>query len=135
MSLYDLTAIAQEDEIPFQHYFSTTPMAVIEVRENKARFTRYNQSYYEFMARMMGVDISRMNVRFGETPEGPGADFARQLRQCGKAGGRCVFRERMPDGSTVHTIMRRIAQNERSRTDAIAVAVMEIMDVRTEKTG
>jgi len=128
INLYDLAAIAKEEKDNFQHYFSTLPMAIIEVRGNKARFTRTNPAYRDFMERTFRFKLNDLSGSFEETPEGPGAPFVLMLRQCCKEGGRAVFDERMPDGTVVHSFMRSIAENPVNETMAAAVAVLAITE-------
>jgi len=128
INLYDLSAIAKEDADSFQHYFSTLPMAIIEVRGDAARFTRSNQAYRDFMARIFQLDLAALGDEFNATPEGPGLAFVTKLHQCCDEGGRAVFDEVLPDGTTVHSFMRRIADNPATGTRAAAVAVLAITD-------
>ncbi len=126
INLYDLSAIANEDDDSFQHYFSTLPMAIIEVQGDRARFTRSNQAYRDFMARIFRLNLATLGGGFEDTPEGPGLAFVEKLRQCCVEGGRTLFDEVMPDGATVHSFMRRIAENPLTGTIAAAVAVLAI---------
>ena len=116
----------KEEEDSVRHYFSTVPMAIIEVQGNRARFTRTNPAYRDFIARLFHIDLSALGDSFEETPEGPGNPFVVMLRQCCREGGRSVFDEKMPDGSVVHSFMRKIAENPLSGTMAAAVAVLAI---------
>jgi len=129
ISLYDLYAIAKGDEKNLRNYYNTVPMAIIEVKGNKARFSRSNQSYCDFMKRIFNFDLSGSSgLPFEETPEGPGAPFVGMLRQCCKEGGKAVFNETMPDGTTIRSYMTRIAENPLDGTMAAAVAVLAVMD-------
>ena len=126
VNLYDLSIISQEEEDAFRNYFSTIPMAIIEVRGNKARFTRSNQEYRDFMERTFRFSLNGLDGSFEETPEGPGYPFVLMLRQCCREGGRAVFDEAMPDGTVVHSFMRRLADNQRTGTTAAVVAVLAV---------
>ena len=126
INLFDLAVIAKGDEDTLQHYFSTVPMAIIEVRGNKSRFTRSNQAYRDFMKRTFGISLASLGNGFEETPEGPGISFVRMLRQCCQNGGRAMFDEAMSDGTVVHSFMRRIAENPLTGTVAAVVAVLAI---------
>jgi hypothetical protein len=128
INLYDLSAIANEDADSLQHYFSTLPMAIIEVRGDRSRFTRSNQAYRDFMARIFHLKLAEMGNSFEYTPEGPGMAFVSRLRQCCEEGGRILFDEVLPDGTTVHCFMRKIADNPVTDTQAAAVAVLAITD-------
>jgi len=136
INLYDLSAIAKEEADSFQHYFNTLPMAIIEVRGDKSRFTRSNQAYRDFMARIFHLNLATLGDDFNTTPDGPGLAFVSKLRQCCAEGGRSLFDEVMPDGTTVHSFMRRIAEDPVTGTQAAAVAVLAITDGHSiQKTG
>lgn len=129
ISLYDLYAIAKDDAHNLKNYYNTVPMAVIEVKENKARFARSNQAYRDFMKCIFNFDLSGLSgLPFEETPEGPGAPFVAMLRKCCSEGGKAVFNETMPDGTIVRSYMTRIAENPMDGTMAAAVAVLAVMD-------
>ena len=131
VNLYDLATIAKEDEDRFQQYFNTVPMAIIEVRGERSRFTRSNQAYRDFMRRTFHVEVADYNRDFEQTPRGPGYPFVAMLRKCCREGGLAVFDEVMPDGATVHSFMRRIAHNPLTDTTALAVAVLAISNRRS----
>ena len=129
INLYDLNAIAAEDKENLKNYYNTVPMAIIEVRGNKARFTRSNQAYRDFMLRTFDFDLSGLSgVSFEETPEGPGMPFVMMLRKCCADGGKTIFNETMPDGTIVRSYMCQIANNPLNETTAAAVAVLAILD-------
>lgn len=127
INLYDLAVIAKEEDA-LMHYFSTVPMAIIEVQGDRARFTRSNQAYRDFIESAFHISLSSLGDAFGETPAGPGQPFVDMLRKCCREGGRAVFDEVMPDGSTVHSFMRRIAENPLNGTMAAAVAVLAVTE-------
>ncbi len=126
INLYDLSVITREDQDTFRNYFNTIPMAVIELDGARARFMRSNQAYRQFMLGMFGVDLADLGDKYGEAQEGPGLPFVNMLRQCSAEGGRAVFDETLPDGTIVHSYMRRIARNNITGTTATAVAVLAI---------
>ena len=131
INLYDLAVITQEESDQFSHYFNTVPIAILEVRGNKARFTRSNQAYRDFIKRIFDLNISELGTSFEETPEGPGFAFVNMLHNCCRQGGRAVFHETLPGGEVVTSFMRKIAYDEFSDTTAAAVAVLAINSDQT----
>ena len=133
INLYDLKAISKDEKEDMKNYYNTVPMAVIEVCGNKARFARSNQAYRDFMDNMFHFDLSGLSgFSFEEVPEGPGAPFVMMLRKCCAEGGKAIFNEEMPDGTTVRSYMCQIANNPLSDTMAAAVAVLAISDGKKE---
>ncbi|MCR5095871.1 MAG: EAL domain-containing protein [Erysipelotrichaceae bacterium] len=126
INLYDLAVLTKENQDNFRNYFNTVPMAILEVRGNKACFTRSNQTYRDFMKNTFNIDISELSGTFDETPEGPGLPFVLMLRKCCEEGGLSIFREKLPDGSIITSFMRKIAYNEVTDTTAAAVAVLTV---------
>ena len=128
INLYDLAVIANDEGSSFQHYFNTLPMAILEIRDEDARFARSNQSYRDFMRRTFGFLLTGKESGFGRTPAGPGTPFMKMVRQCCEQGGRTIIDERMPDNSVVHSYVRRIAENPVTGAVAIVVVVLAITD-------
>jgi len=125
INLYDLAVIANEEDT-LQHYFSTVPMAIIEVLGKKARFARSNQAYRDFIMRTFHTDIKALGDAFEAPPEGIELPFVETLMSCCREGGRTVFDRVLPDGTTVHIFVRRIAENPRTGTIAAALAVLAV---------
>ena len=132
VNLYDLTTVASDERESFQRYFNTLPMAVMELQGNHFRIARYNESYRDFIERAMGMDF--VEDVTGNLDEGPVSDsFLRALRECGKDGKRRIVDNRLPDGTTVNSLMRRVATNPVTGAAAVAVAVLDIGDKASEK--
>ena len=128
INLYDLAVIANEETDSFRHYFNTLPMAILETRGEAARFARSNQSYRDFMRRTFRFNLSGKDSGFAPTPAGPGNPFMRMVRQCCEQGGRAIIDETMPDGSVVHSYVRRLAENKVTNTVAVVVVVLAVSD-------
>ena len=128
VNLFDLTIIAGEEDSAFPNFFHALPMAIMEIKEGRVRFARTNQSYRDFMKRSFGYGLDWKNMDYADAPEGPGADFVQQLLQCCCKGNRVFFDGQMPDGSIVHSLIRRIAVNPVTETVAAAVAVLSVKE-------
>lgn len=127
INLYDLTSVAKEEEDNLGNYFNSLPMAIVEVRGNIARITRSNQAYRDFMQRTFGISLTGLRTSFGDSEKGTGTTLVKMLRECcEEEGGRKVFDEQTPDGSSIHSFMRRIAYNELTDTTAAVIAVLTI---------
>ena len=126
INLYDLAIISQDNKDEFRNYFNTLPMAILEVRGDRAAFTRSNQSYRDFMKQTFDLDVSEKSGSFDETPEGAGRTFVQKLRKCCEEGGRSIFHEKLPDGNVVTSFMKKIAYNEVTDTTAAVVAVLAV---------
>lgn len=128
INLYDLSVIANDEENAFHNFFNTIPMGIMEVKDGKIRFVRSNQSYRDFAKRFFGVKVSELMYDSAAGLTGPGASFVKLVMQCCENGGRSFFDEQMPDGSTVHSFVRRISYNPVTEKTAVAVAVLSIID-------
>ena len=124
INLYDLSVIAQGDENLFDRYFDTVPMALIEVCGEQMRLTRSNPAYRAFMERML--DMARLSRDFHGIDDPSEASFVRAFRQCCQKGERVAFDDPLPDGSTAHCFLRRIAEDASTGTLAVVVAVLAI---------
>ena len=128
INLYDTAIIAREDQESLHRYFDTLPMGVIESNGKEFTIIRCNAAYREFMGSSFGV------IQFGATAcypmdaSQPGQGFLAAIRQCGETGTRVIVDEEMPDGSTVHAFVKRVAINPVTGNKALAVVVLAVME-------
>ncbi len=126
VNLYDLSVIAKDSDDEFQHYFSSLPMAVMEVKDDKVRFSRSNQPYREFMWRFFGFRLSYKDMDYRDIPSGSGKAFADMISSCCRNGSREFIDEKMEDGSTVHLFTKRLAHDPVTDTNAVVVVVLSV---------
>ncbi len=123
INLYDPAVIAGSGGDIFHNSFSTLPMGIIEIQGDKARFSRCNPSYREFMQRFFGISISASDAEYVKFRAG----FMKNIIRSGSSGEAPVFYdERMPDGSMVRSLARRIGVHPVTGTVAVAVAVLSV---------
>ena len=130
INLYDLAVIANEESDALRHYFSTVPMAILELQGDSIRFTRSNQAYRDFVMRNFHMDLEQLGEHLEALPEESKRPFETMLAQCCREGGRAVFDQPLPSGATVHAFMRRIAENPSTGAVAAAAAVLALSDDR-----
>ena len=128
VNLYDLATIVNEGDSTLQKFFSTLPMAILEIKGDRVRFVRSNQSYRDFMQRRIGFDLSDEDRDFSATPEDRGISFMTMVRQCCESGNRSFIEEKLPDGTSIQSFVRMIAANPVAGTSAVAVAVLSVRD-------
>ena len=125
VNLYDLDVIARQDENYFQNAFNTMPMAIIEVKGDRARYIRTNPSYRTFVRRFFNFDMSSLTTNYVQYRSAFMNDF---IRTCCEQGIRSFYNEKMPDGSVVHSFSRRISINPVTGDTAVAVGVLSVSD-------
>ena len=94
-------------------------MAIMEVYDNdETKFLRTNKSYRDFTTRYFepGVSEEQMLV------------FMADVYESIDAGGRTIYDETLPDGSTVHFLIRPVHTNPVTGTTAVAIAVLSVSD-------
>ena len=128
VNLYDLAVISNEEENSFQNYFNSLPMAIMEIQHSQVNYVRSNQSYRDFVKRFFTFDLSKHPDQSTDSPFSSASSFMKVVRQCCADGNRAFFDEQMPDGSLVHSFVRRIAENPVTGKAAVAVAVLSISD-------
>ncbi len=129
MNLYDLSVIANDDEIDLRSLFNTMPMGILEVLDDKVRFIRSTMSLRAFLLRSLGIDLSLQAGDFVTVPEGTAAHFIKLLiRQCCSSGNHALIDETLSDGSIMHAFARRIDTNPVTGASAVAVALLSITD-------
>ena len=136
INLYDAAVIAQEeDQESLRNYFNTLPMAIIETTPDEFTLVRCNNTYRSFMTRMYGVVYIGKSLPYSGMTARSGLGFLRAARQCGIEGNQLIVDERMPDGSTVHALIKRVAVNPVTGTSALAVAVLAVIDKQSGNAG
>ena len=128
-SLYGLGAITSDEENSFQNVFSTLPMAILEIRDGIAGYIRSNQSYREFVRRFFNADVSDFSLSLNRTDPGERlTGFVKAVTQSRETGNRIFFDDKMADGSTVHSSVRRLSINPVTGSVAVAVAVLSVSE-------
>lgn len=133
VSLYDLAVVANEDAASFKHYFDTMPMAILETDDRRMTVTRCNKSYREFMERSFGALQIGKPIEYARLSSGPGSSFMRAVRQCRTETKPVVMDERLPDGSMIHALVRRIAENPVTGVVACVAVVLGILDAPAQE--
>ena len=128
VNLYDLATVTHANEETYEHYLDTLPMAILSSDRESASMLRSNQAFREFMEKSLGVKRLDAFVRFDEHETGPGAEGLAAVRQCGKDRPLIFVNEELPDGSTVHLLVRHIAVNPVTGFSATALAVLGLSD-------
>ena len=128
VNLYDLSAIASDDDGSLNHFFNMLPIGIIEMQDDSVRFVRSNPSYRSFIKRFFNFDMNYASVNFAKTSKISGFNYINFLRDCCKSGTRLVYDEQMPDGSIVHSLGKKIAYDPVRNRTAIAVAVLSISE-------
>lgn len=128
VNLYDLSAIANEEEHSLRNFFNTLPMGIIEMNDNMVRFVRSNTSYRDFVRRFFNIEMTDEDMDFSISESVSGKNYISFLKLCCKSGGRLVYDEQMPDGSIVHSLARKVATDNISGKTAIAVAVLSVTE-------
>lgn len=126
VDLYDLAAVANEDEGSLQSLFETLPAALLEIDGDAVAFTRTNQSFRDFMLRCYGLDLSERADDANTVHFTGEFTFMERARDCHEDGDRTYFDEVMPDGSSVHFLVRRIKTNPVTNVVALAIAVLSM---------
>ena len=128
VNLFDLGVIGGDRQNPRQNAFESLPISVLEVRGEEMRYIRTNPSFQDFILRFFKSGIPSGNIRFDEVPEGYHSAFLSVMHQCCSSGNRIFFDEKMPDGSTVHCLARRISVNPVTGFTAVAIAVLSVSE-------
>ena len=128
INLYDLGIVASEDEESFRHYFNTLPMALIECSKEGFTISRCNRSYRVFTERQAGSVKAGVVVPYAQVMTGGAAVFARAVKRCAEDGERVFLDNEFPNGTVVHSFIRRIAVNPVTGVAACATVVLAVID-------
>jgi hypothetical protein len=103
-------------------------MAIMEVSGNRGAFIRCNNSYRDFIWRLLGVRVMDLRPDATGMHHGLGSAFMGAVLRCSRDGNRAIVDEPIDEKTTIHTIIRRVAVNPVTGTAAIAIAVLEITE-------
>ena len=121
--------IANEDNnnVP-QNTYSNIPIAVLEVSDGDVRYVRSNRSYLDFANHFFGVDIADGQTAVNSADDGSIPVYLSVVNQCGKTGNSIFCDDKMPDGSVIHSFVRRVAVNVVTGCAAVAIAILSISE-------
>ena len=126
VDLFDFAITAGHGSAAENALQSIVPMAVLEINGDNVTFVRSNQPYRDFMLAEMGLDLSEGASEFPAYPFGAGAGFMKLVRRCCEAEGRGYFDEKLPDGTVIHSFVKRVSSNSVTGAVAAAVAVLSV---------
>ena len=127
INLYDMAMLAGEDGESLRRYFDTLPMGIIEVNGTRAKYSRCNKAYRDFMEKTFGMMFVDAEMEYANMPDVPGSAFMRAVLRCSRDGNRAIVDERVSEDTTVHSFVRRIAVNPATGVAAVAVAVLAVI--------
>ena len=128
VNLFDLGVVADEGSDPIHGAFDTVPIAVLEVKDDKARYIRSNRSYRDFVKRYFGEELFTGVIDFKDPDIGYGPVFPAVIKQCCENGARSFYEDKMPDGSVAHSFAYRVGVNPVTGYTAVAVAVLSVTE-------
>ena len=132
INLYDIGILTHEDANPQHRFFRTIPMGIIELRGEEIRFSRSNQAYREFTKRHFGIELGKQSDVFNDVQYIQDSDFTRSVQRIAEEGGISFLDDTMPDGSVIHSFIRRVAQDPVTGTTALVAAVLSVTPPHSE---
>ena len=134
INLYDISLVAVDEKSTEDHY--TIPMAIFEVGEDSAEVVRSNHEFIDAVKESFGVVIGND----GSTVITRGinryaADLLGSLIRCARSGYQFIEDKMTEDGSTMHILFRKLADNQVTGKGAVAVIMMEKRKDSLENMG
>ena len=130
VNMFDLSSVSADDTESSKDYYDSLPMGIIEYNGREIKVIRSNKSYMEFLGRFFSEKREEMTDSVKEAKGDPEADFIRAIKECMRDGNRVFLDERMEDGTTVHVMLKMIAENPAIGISAFVVAVLDITKER-----
>ena len=128
--LYDLSSLTGEDRDEFGNFFDSLPVALLEVREDKAYFMRVNRAYRELLRRRVGAEPNEGDMLAYAPFDRP--SYVRSLlHRCRHGEGSVLLEERMADGEMLHAFARYVAENPVTGAVALTFGILSV----TEQKG
>ncbi len=132
INLYDMNSIDSGSDDSLRRSFNTVPMAILEVNGNKIQYTRCNQSYRDFLKRFYEVDMTDQILDASSIPDDIGEGFMAAVLRCSQDGNPAMVDELVDSRTTIHSLLQRVAVNPVTGTVAIAIAVLAIMEEKSD---
>ena len=128
VNLFDLGVVAGEGSDSLYNAFDTIPIAVLEVKDDKARYIRSNRSYRGFVKRYFGDEMFTGVIDFKDPDIEYGPVFPAVIKQCCENGARSFYEDKLPDGFVAHSFAYRVGANPVTGYTAVAVAVLSVTE-------
>ena len=129
MSLHDLSMIAGEkDRNVSANYDHSIPMCIIEIGDSSAEFVRMNRAYQNFLRKYINIDLKKTAGEEMALPEASAKAVIRMIHSSLKDDSRAFVDEQTPDGTEIHSMVRKIGINPVAGKTAVAVAVLSIKE-------
>lgn len=128
IDLYDMSVLSSDEDESLRRYFDSLPMAIMEVTGTRARYTRCNQSYHDFMERVFHISLTGKELDYADIPDQSRAAFMGAILRCSRDGNRAIIDEMVSSNTTLHLFIRRVAINPVTGAAAIVVAILAIIE-------
>ncbi|MBP5607740.1 MAG: EAL domain-containing protein [Lachnospiraceae bacterium] len=133
LNMYDLSSVAQEENVTARHHFSSLPMAIVEYDTETVKVIRCSKSYREFMERYFSVKTTSIAASVKNLKTGIGKEFADALERCRKEEHRVLIEEKTADGSGIQAMIKKVADNPVRGISAYTIAVLDITEGSEER--
>jgi len=134
VNMYDLSSVSKEEAENARRYFDTLPMAVVEYDGSSVKVVRCNKSYREFVNRYFTVNEEDFTDPAKAAQNTRGLDLVDAIERCRADGNRTFLNDTLDDGSTLHAMVKKIADSPREGVFAYAVAVLDVAPQKEELT-
>ncbi|MBO4623132.1 MAG: EAL domain-containing protein [Bacilli bacterium] len=126
LNLYDLSALVNGEKS--LSVYKSLPMGIVEIHDEWARCIRSNNSFKLFMNHNFGIDITSEKYAFSGVREIFGDEFVNGMKKCYYEEERIFMNGILPNGYNVQYYIKKVATNDVTKSIAIAVAVLSIVD-------
>ena len=126
INLYDMGSISNEENEGDKRYFDTIPMAIYEYDGTILNIIRTNKSYREFLSRYFwdGYGGSRGDV--GNLKLDIQLRLVNIIKECSQVDHRVFLDHKMPDGASLHAMVRKVVDNPVTGLSAYALVILDI---------
>ena len=133
-NLYDLRTISSEETDAFHNVFETLPAAIIEICNGSGRIIRYSRSYQEFVRRFFDDTVRDSSFEMNDFDVKNAAPFFTYINEYISGTLSPFFDQKMPDGSVIHSFLRRIGCNPATGCVAVSIAILSVTDPEESTT-
>ena len=134
MSLYDLSMVASEGDGAAADMDSSVPIGIVQIGDGEAAFVRMNQAYQRFMVKHMGVRAEQIATGRYALPEPLAENFSKKISTSLADNARVLMDDYTPDGTAVHSMLKKISINPVTGMTAVAAAILSVREAEEGAT-
>ncbi|MCR4743144.1 MAG: GGDEF domain-containing protein [Treponema sp.] len=125
INLYDLSIVTNQEDMIYENFFSTPPMAILEINGKNHKLLLGNKTFREFLRKYL-KPLKNNIIDFDNQFVASQNLFSENIEKCIKSKEAILIDEKLNDGSDIHVYIRPVAENPVTKVNAIVIVILGI---------